>query len=59
VLAPVERRAEWAETQAKLEGDPLAGVGSVNRSLRADPLDGKAWQDASRVYVDSRASLFR
>ena len=53
-----QRRIGW-EIQTKLEGDPLAGVGSVNRSLRADPLDGNAWQDASRVYVESLVSLFR
>ena len=53
-----QRRLGW-EIQTKLDGDPLAGVGSVNRSLRADPMDGNAWQDASRVYVESLASLFR
>lgn len=53
-----QRRIGW-EIQTKLEGDPLAGVGSVNRSLLADPLDGNVWQDASRVYVESLASLFR
>jgi hypothetical protein len=53
-----QRRLGW-EFQTKLDGDPLAGVASVNRSLRADPLDGNAWQDASRVYLESLASLFR
>ncbi len=53
-----QRRIGW-EIQTKLDGDPLAGVGSVNRSLRADPMDGNAWQDASRVYVESLASVFR
>jgi len=53
-----QRRLGW-EIQTRLEGNPLAGVGSVNRSLRADPLDGNAWQDASRVYVEGLLSLFR
>jgi hypothetical protein len=56
--ALAQRRLGW-EFQTKLDGDPLAGVASVNRSLRADPLDGNAWQDASRVYLESLASLFR
>ena len=53
-----QRRLGW-EIQTRFEGDPLAGVGSVNRSLRANPLDGNAWQDASRVYLESVASIFR
>ena len=52
-----QRRLGW-EIQTRFEGDPLAGVGSVNRSLRANPLDGNAWQDASRVYLESVASIF-
>jgi len=56
--ALAQRRLGW-EFQTKLDGDPLAGVASVNRSLRADPLDGNAWQDASRVYLEGLAALFR
>ncbi len=51
-------RFGW-EILTKVEGAPLAGVGSVSRGPRADPPDGTAWQDASPVDVERLASLFR
>jgi hypothetical protein len=56
--ARAQRRLGW-EFQTKLDRDPLAGVASINRSLRANPLDGNAWQDASRVNLEGLAALFR
>jgi tetratricopeptide (TPR) repeat protein len=32
-------------------GDPARGVAFVNLSLKADPFEGNAWQDAVRVYA--------
>ncbi len=48
--ARAQRRLGW-DVFARGYDDPGGGVAHVNASLRADPLDGNGWQDASRVYL--------
>ena len=31
-------------------GQPGQGLAYVNRSMRADPMEGNVWQDAARIY---------
>lgn len=46
----------------KLYGDalgrPMAGLPYVNRALRAEPLTGNSWEDASRIYGGAIKALF-
>ena len=44
------RRLGW-DCYAKAMDAPGKGVAFVNASIAKDPLDGNAWQDASRVYL--------
>jgi len=54
-----EDHPDWAWAQrhigwrilAQGKGDPAGGLPYVQRALRADPLDGNAWQDAARVHA--------
>ena len=44
------RRLAW-DVYTKGHGQPGRGVPLAHQSLRSDPLDGNAWQDAARVYL--------
>jgi len=44
------RRLAW-DVYAKGRGEAARGVPLAHESLRSDPLDGNAWQDAARVYL--------
>ena len=39
-------------------GRPMAGLPYVHRALRAEPLAGNSWEDASRVYGGAIKALF-
>jgi hypothetical protein len=44
------RRLGW-DVYTKGHDSPARGVAYVHESLRSDPMDGNAWQDAARVYL--------
>ena len=50
--AAAQRIIGWKIYARQLE-QPRMGVAYVNRSLRADPLEGNAWQDAYRIYLQA------
>jgi len=45
-----QRRIGW-DIYTKGLDDPNRGLAFVNRSIRDDPTEGNAWQDAIRVYA--------
>ncbi|MHC4846637.1 MAG: tetratricopeptide repeat protein [Planctomycetota bacterium] len=45
-----QRRIGW-DVYTKGLDDPDRGLAFVNRSVREDPTEGNAWQDAFRVYA--------